>query len=125
MLAGMLKFTIEKLKEDNVDILHVEVTKKSMAQKDVCKGVRVLLLFVVDVCWLSPGETVMLACWCSVWLGVDPNLIEMPQERLCRDVLGEDVGRICHHVDLDDSHDVVEHQLLDEEVLQLDMLCLL
>ena len=39
MLAGMLKFTTEKLKEDNVDILHVEVTKKSMAQKDVCKGV--------------------------------------------------------------------------------------
>ena len=49
----------------------------------------------------------------------------MPQERLCRDVLGEDIGRICHRVDRDDSHDVVEHQLLDEEVLQLDVFCLL
>ena len=95
-----------------------------MAQNDACKGVRVLLLFVVDVCWLSPGETAMLACWCLVWSGVDPNLTEMPQERLCRDVLGEDVGRICHRVDLD-SHDVVARQLLDEGVLQLDVLCLL
>ena len=98
-----------------------------MAQKDVCKGVPVLLLFVVDVCRLSPGETAMLACWCLVWLGVDPSLTEMPQtqERLYRDVLGEDVGRICHRVDLDDSHDVVERRLLDEEVRQLDVRCLL
>ena len=79
------------------------------------------LLFVVAVCWLSPGEAVMPACCCSAWLGVDPNPIEMPQERLCCNVLGEDVGRICHRVDLDDSHHVVEHQPLDEEVLQLDV----
>ena len=31
---------------------------------------------------------------CSVWLGVHPSLIEMPRERLCCNVLGEDVGRI-------------------------------
>ena len=44
---------------------------------------------------------------CIVWLGVDPNLIEMPRERLCCNVLGEDVGRICHRVDLDDSYHII------------------
>ena len=96
-----------------------------MARKVYVEVRACCLLFVVAVFWLPPGEADMLACCCSVWLGVDPNLIEMPQERLCCNELGEDVGRICHRVDLDDSHDVVEHQLLDEEALQLNMFCLL
>ena len=96
-----------------------------MAHKIYVDVLACCLLFVVAVCWLSPGETVMLACCWSVWLGVDPNLIEMPQKRLCCNVLGEDVGRICHRAGLDDSHDVVEHQLLDEKVLQLDVFGLL
>ena len=92
-----------------------------MGQKMYVEVHACCLLFVVAGCWLSPGETVMPACCCSVWLGVDPNPIEMPQERLCCNVLGEDVGRISHRVDLDDSHHVVERQLLDEEVLQIDV----
>ena len=49
----------------------------------------------------------------------------MPRERLCCNVLGENVRGVCQRVDLDDSHDVVEHQLLDEEVLQLNVFGLL
>ena len=44
----------------------------------------------------------------------------MLQERLCRDVLGEDVRG-----DLDYPHKIMLHQLLDEEVLEFNVFCYL
>ena len=60
-------------------------------------------------------------------LGCEPSIIEMPQERLRRDVLGEDVRGAARCVDLDNPHKIVLHQLLSEKVFELDdhVLCFL
>jgi hypothetical protein len=55
----------------------------------------------------------------------EPSIVEMPQERLCGHVLGEDVRGVVRCVDLDDPHEIVLHQLLDEKVFELDVLCFL
>ena len=56
-------------------------------------------------------------------LGCESSIVEMLQERLCRDVLGEDVrGAVCC-VDLVNLHKIMLHQLLDEKVLEFNVLC--
>ena len=55
-------------------------------------------------------------------LGSEPSIVEMTQERLCRHVLGEDVRGVVGRVDLDDSHQIMLHQLLDEKMF--DSMCL-
>ena len=37
----------------------------------------------------------------SVMLGVDPDITDVTQKRLCCNVLGEDVGRVVGRIDLD------------------------
>ena len=49
-------------------------------------------------------------------------VVEMPQERLCGHVLGENVVRC---VDVDNPHKIVLHQLLDEKVFEFDVFCFL
>ena len=74
------------------------------------------MLVDVVVCLLL-ASLVKLLCLLLVllvWLGVDPNLSEMPRVRLCCNVLGDDGGRGRHRVDLEDSHEVVERQFLDK-----------
>ena len=58
-------------------------------------------------------------------LGCEPSIVEMPQERLCGHVLGEDVRGVVRCVDLDNPHKIVLHQLLDEKVFEFDVLCFL
>ena len=71
-----------------------------------------LLLLVVVVC-------------CSVTLGANANITDVTQKRLCRDILGEDVGRVVNGVDLDNPHEVMCDQLLYKQVFELDVLGLL
>ena len=54
-------------------------------------------------------------------LGDEPSIVEMMQKRLCRLVLGEDVRGVVGRVDLDDSHQIVLHQLLNEKVFEFDV----
>ena len=82
-------------------------------------------MFVNAVFCLLLASVVKLLCLLKVLLvrlGVDPNLLGCRESVcLCCNVLGENVGRVRHRVDLEDSHEVVERQLLDEEMLQLDV----
>ena len=71
-----------------------------------------LLLLLVVVC-------------CSVTLGANANITDVTQKRLCRDILGEDVGRVVNGVDLDNPHEVMCDQLLYKQVFELDVLGLL
>ena len=61
----------------------------------------------------------------SVMLGADANITDVTQKRLCRDILGEDVGRVVNGVDLDNPHEVMCDQLLYKQVFELDVLGLL
>ena len=54
-------------------------------------------------------------------MGVVPNITDVTQKRLCRDVLGEDVGRVVGGVDLDIPHKVMCDQLLYKQVFELDV----
>jgi hypothetical protein len=54
-------------------------------------------------------------------LGCEPSILEMPQERLGGHVLGEDVRGVVCCVDLDNPHKIVLHELLDEEMFELDV----
>lgn len=75
-------------------------------------AVKLLLLLLFVVC-------------CSVTLGADANITDVTQKRLCRDILGEDVGRVVNGVDLDNPHEVMCDQLLYKQVFELDVLGLL
>ena len=57
----------------------------------------------------------------SVMLGVDPDITDVTQKRLCCNVLGEEVGRVVGRIDLDNPHKVMCDQLLYEKVLELDV----
>ena len=70
-------------------------------------AVKLLLMLVVVVC--------------SVMLGVDTNIADVTQKRLCCNVLGEDVCRVVDRVDLDDPHKVMCDQLLYEKMFELDV----
>ena len=54
-------------------------------------------------------------------MGVDPNITDVTQKRLCCNVLGEDVGRVVDGVDLDNPHKVMCDQLLYKQVFELDV----
>ena len=86
---------------------HVVRTLYTRSHINAHAGVKLLLLLVVVVC--------------SVMLGADANITDVTQERLCCNVLGEDVGRVVDGVDLDNPHEVVCDQLLYEKVLELDV----
>ena len=58
-------------------------------------------------------------------LGHEPSVVEMTQERLCRHILGEDVRGVVGRVGLDDSRQIVLHQLLNEKVFEFDVFGLL
>ena len=58
-------------------------------------------------------------------LGNEHSILEMTQERLCRHVLGEDVRGVVGRVDLDDSHQIMLHQLLYEKMFGFDVFGLL
>ena len=53
----------------------------------------------------------LLVVVCSVTLGADANITDVTQKRLCRDVLGENVGRVIGRVDLDNPHKIVCDQV--------------
>ena len=86
---------------------HVVRTLYTRSHINAHAAVKLLLLLVVVVC--------------SVMLGADANITDVTQERLCCNVLGEDVGRVVDGVDLDNPHEVVCDQLLYEKVLELDV----
>lgn len=99
----------------------------TMAQKYVCLCVHATH-DVRTLCTRSHINThaavkllLLLVVVCSVTLGADANITDVTQKRLCRDVLGENVGRVIGRVDLDNPHKIVCDQLLYEKVLELDM----